>query len=134
MDWNEILSTVTQVLIIPIITITAALLVNLIKKKADEVAEKTDNAYFKSAIEEAGNIVSQAVAYTSQTYVDSLKKDGKFDAKAQKQAFDKAKEAALLLLTNESKEAVASIYGDLTVWLQTKIEQTIHEQHLSTAN
>jgi hypothetical protein len=72
------------------------------------------------------------VTYTAQTYVDNLKKQGKFDTEAQKVAFTTAKEVALQLLTEDAKKMIGDLYGDLMVWLDTKIEQTVKEQKTFT--
>lgn len=125
---NAILTTVLQALIIPIISILATYLVRYIKTKADTLIAKTENELVKSYIEEAASVVTQAVTYITQTYVDSLKKQGEFDSKAQSTAFAASKDVALQLLSAEAKRTIEELYGDISIWLDTKIEQTIQEQ------
>ena len=72
-------------------------------------------------------IISQAVISTTQTYVDSLKAQGKFDSEAQNIAFEKTKTTVLTLLAEDAKEFIANMYGDVDLWLDTKIEQIVKE-------
>lgn len=125
---KEILTTLIQVVIIPAIPVLVTYMVKYLKAKADQTATKIDNELIRTYLQDATDAVLQAVAYTAQTYVDTLKKQGKFDEEAQKIAFNTAKDIALKLLTEEAKQMITDLYGDLTVWLDTKIEQTVKEQ------
>lgn len=130
---SELLTTLIQVVIIPSIPILVAFLAQLLRAKSNQAKIKLNNDLAKQYLQEATEAVIQAVTYTSQTYVDSLKKQGKFDAEAQKIAFNTAKDIALQLLTEDAKNLITDLYGDLTVWLDTKIEQTVKEQKTFTA-
>ena len=130
---NELLMTIIQAVIIPAIPIVVAYLVKLLKAKTEQTATKISNELVRQYLQEAIDSVLQAVTYVSQTYVDSLKKQGKFDVDAQKIAFNTAKDIALQLLTEDAKNLITDLYGDLTVWLDTKIEQTVKEQKKFTA-
>lgn len=125
---SAILTTIIQVVVIPAVPILITYIVKLLKTKTEQAAVKINNDLVRQYLQEAVDAVLQAVAFTSQTYVDSLKKQGKFDAEAQKVAFTTAKNLALQLLTEDAKEMIADLYGDLTVWLDSKIEQTVKEQ------
>jgi len=129
---NELLMTIIQAVIIPAIPIVVAYLVKLLKAKTEQTATKISNELVRQYLQEAIDSVLQAVTYVSQTYVDSLKKQGKFDAEAQKIAFNTAKDIALQLLTEDAKQMITDLYGDITVWLDTKIEQTVKEQKTFT--
>jgi hypothetical protein len=125
---SALLTTIIQVVVIPAIPVLVAFVVKLLKTKAEQATIKINNDLVRRYLQEAVDVVLQAVAYTSQTYVDTLKKQGKFDAEAQKMAFNTAKDLALQLLTEDAKEMITDLYGDLTTWLDTKIEQTVREQ------
>lgn len=129
---NELLMTLIKVVIIPAIPVLVAFLVKLLKAKAEQTTVKVNNELVRQYLQEAIDAVLQAVTYTTQTYVDSLKKQGKFDGDAQKVAFTQAKEVALQLLTEDAKQMITDLYGDITVWLDTKIEQTVKEQKTFT--
>ncbi|HCA28503.1 MAG TPA: hypothetical protein DEP23_02425 [Ruminococcaceae bacterium] len=129
---KELLITLIQVVIIPAIPVLVTYLVKFLKAKAEQTTTKIDNETVRTYLQEATDAVLQAVTYTTQTYVESLKKQGKFDKDAQTQAFNTAKSVALKLLTEEAKQMITDLYGDLTVWLDTKIEQTVNEQKTFT--
>ena len=129
---NELLMTLIQAVIIPAIPILVTFLVKLLKAKAEQATIKINNELVQQYLQEAVDSVLQAVTFTSQTYVDNLKKQGKFDTEAQKIAFTTAKEVALQLLTEDAKQMITDLYGDITVWLDTKIEQTVKEQETFT--
>lgn len=127
---KELISTIVEVILIPAIPIVAAHLVKLFKAKASEAATNCDNTILSALLYEATEAVSTAVTYTAQTYVDSLKVQGKFDAEAQKTALDTALDKAKLLLTQEAQELLAQLYGDVDEWLTVKIEQAVKEQKI----
>lgn len=129
---KEILTTLVQVVIIPAIPVVVTYLVKYLKAKADQTTTKINNELVRTYLQEATDAVLQAVTYTAQTYVDTLKKQGKFDKEAQQTAFNTAKDIALKLLTDEAKQMIEDLYGDLMLWLETKIEQTVKEQKTFT--
>lgn len=98
-----------------------------VKSLVDWLKSKTDNALIEKYIDFASGAVDIAVKETTQTYVDSLKKQGKFDAEAQKEAFNKTFNTAKNLLTEMSVDAIEIVYGDVDEWLKSKIESTIAE-------
>lgn len=124
---KEILTVLMNLVIIPAVPLITVYVVNAFKQWADSKAIETDNATASEYIMEITDIISQAVISTSQTYVDSLKAQGKFDAEAQKIAFEKTKSVVLRLLAEDAVDFIAKMYGDVDLWLDTKIEQMVSE-------
>lgn len=91
------------------------------------LSTKTDNAIIHEVLTEIGEFVADAVSYTMQTYVDSLKKEGKFNKEAQNTAFNLAYETALQFISEESKDLFESVYGDLDEYLRILIESKVNE-------
>lgn len=91
----------------------------------EEKTQNMDNAQLKEYINSAVQAVMKAVMSTYQTYVDSLKKQDLFDEEAQKKAFEMAKNAALLMITEDVKAAVEEVYGDFNAWIDNTIEQFV---------
>lgn len=85
----------------------------------------TKNEKATNTIKEANDIVLNAVKCVLQTYVDSFKKEGKFDEASQFLALSKAKEKALEQMNEQTKAFIEKIYGNLDSWLTTNIESTI---------
>lgn len=127
MDWTKILTDIFIVIIIPLIGILVKYLVSFINKAAAAALAKTEDATAEKYIVMATNAVVQAVEYVAQTYVDALKVSGTFTKEAQIEAFNRAKDKALEILSEEAKNALNSIYGDFGIWLETRIEQTCRE-------
>jgi CMP-2-keto-3-deoxyoctulosonic acid synthetase len=69
--------------------------------------------------------VEECVVATNQTYVEALKKEGKFDAEAQKAAFEKTLAAVLSILSDDAKDYIVNVTGDLSVYLTNLIEASV---------
>lgn len=91
----------------------------------EEKTQNMDNAQLKEYINSAVQAVMKAVMSTYQTYVDSLKKQDLFDEESQKEAFEKAKAAAMIMITDDVKAAVEQMYGDFDTWINNTIEQFV---------
>ena len=70
--------------------------------------------------------ICDAVIATNQTYVEALKKEGKFDADAQKKAFEQTYNTVMKLLTADAKEYLETAVADLTVYINTRIEAEVN--------
>ncbi len=105
--------------VIPVISLLGAKLVSWLSTK---IKNEKANKMIKTATE----IVVSAVKTVFQTYVDALKKEGKFDKESQMLALTKAKDIALSQMTKDVKEFIQTNYGELDLWLTTQIEATIN--------
>lgn len=72
--------------------------------------------------------VISCVIATNQTYVDSLKEQGKFDAEAQKAAFQKTYDAVMQILTEDAVKYLNEVLGDLDKYVNTMIESQVNLQ------
>lgn len=71
------------------------------------------------------SIVSNAVLSVTQTFVDAMKKAGKFDEAAAKEAKDKALSIIVGQLTPELKDYITSNFGDMTEYLSNLVEAMV---------
>ena len=78
-----------------------------------------------SKYEDAVSSIYDAVAYVNQTFVDSLKKSGKFDEQSAELAFIKAKEAALAIMKRSTVKWLEKTYTDLDSWFTVQIESAV---------
>ena len=115
----NILSVVVTSIILPLITYAGTRLITYLNSKI-----KDANA--RILLTTATDIVVNAVRSVFQTYVDSLKASGNFDANAQVIALTKAKDIALEQMTDEVKTLISKNYGSVDAWLTTTIESTIN--------
>ena len=126
MEWVLLLTDIFEACIIPLLGVLTAYLVAFIKNKTKELAVKADNDLAEKYITMLGETISACVIATNQTYVENLKKDQIFDEEAQKEAFQKTYDAVMAVLTEDAKEYLASIYGDLNTFIINKIEAEVN--------
>ena len=103
MDYVELLKQVFEVCIIPLLGILTTFLIVFINKKAQELKATTDNELYHKYIDMLEQTVINCVIATNQTYVDSLKAQGRFDAEAQKEAFNRTYNQVMLILADDAK-------------------------------
>ena len=114
------------------IPVCAAYLVQYLHRKSEQIIAQTDNMTIKAFLTEATDAVSTAVTYTSQTFVDALKKEGSFDKDKQQEALEKSLNKAISLLSEPAKKALEDIYGNLEAYLTSKIEAEVRSQKTGT--
>jgi len=101
--------------------------VSWIAAKAEELKGKTENEMYWKYISMLQDTITKCVLATQQTYVDALKKEGKFDLEAQKVAFKQTYDAVLNLLDEEAQIYLENIMPDLTLYITNAIESQIYE-------
>ena len=82
MELNELISTIFQVVILPLLTVLTGFAVKWINAKAQELKATTDNIYANKYIGMLQDTIVKTVNAVNQTYVDSLKEQGAFDKAA----------------------------------------------------
>jgi hypothetical protein len=115
----NILSVLVSAVVLPLIAWAGKALVDFINSKVK-------NESVKRVLCEATEAAQMSVEMVAQTYVDELKKQGKFDADAQQIAFDKALANAKSLITDEAKQIIAGAYNDFDKWLATALEAFVN--------
>ena len=71
-------------------------------------------------------IIMSAVQAVFQEFVDTMKKAGKFDEAAQKEAKERAYKIILSQLTPELKSYITDNFGDMKEYLMNQIESMIY--------
>ena len=125
MNWNDTLTMIFQIVLIPLMTAGSLYLIALINTKIKEIKQKTDNDIVDKYFDMLNDTITSCVLTTTQTYVDALKKAGKFDLEAQKEALNKTYTAVMGILTEDAKEYIISAVGDLEAYIYAKIESTV---------
>lgn len=127
MDWTELLAQIFQLCIVPLAGVLTSFLVSYLKKKSVELQEKTDNELAKKYMQMLTDTICVCVMATNQTYVDALKKQGKFDKEAQEKAFQMTLNAVLAILSQEAQDYLTSIYGDLNAYITQLVEAQVNQ-------
>ena len=103
---QEILNTLMTLVVLPLLVGVSGFAVAWLRKKTQEITENIENTTAKKYIDIASEAVAKAVQTTFQTYVDTLKAQGKFDKEAQLAALQKSKDTAAALITDEVKKEI----------------------------
>lgn len=111
MDIQVILSTIVSgflAVAVPVVT----------KAVVDYVHEKIKG----SKIEEAVDIVLDAVDQTNQTFADQLRKDGGFNEEKQKEALEKSLKTSLSMMNKRMLKFLEKEFNNVEAWILSKIE------------
>lgn len=126
MEWSELLTDIFQVCIIPLLGVLTAFFVKWVNFKSAEIQNNIDDVTLRKYMEMLTQTISDCVIATNQTYVDSLKQQGKFDAEAQKIAFKLTSDAVLEILSAEAQVYLSTAVGDLNAYITKKIEAEVN--------
>lgn len=126
MEWLALLYEIFEVCIIPLLGVLTMYIVKFIQKKTEELNSKNENELMNKYLTMLSDTIVDCVIATNQTYVESLKKQGKFDLDAQKVAFEMTYNAVINVLSNEAKDYLTSIYGDLSAYITNMIEAEVN--------
>lgn len=121
----EILQQIFELCVIPLLGILTTYLVKLIRKKNEELDAKVSKEVSRKYIDMLADTITDCVVSTNQTYVDALKEANAFDKEAQKKAFELTYNKIMNVLTEDAKEYLTTIYGDLEIYITTKIESEV---------
>lgn len=125
MTWMTVLERIFELLIFPVLSIGGIYLTYLISVKIQEIKQKTNDETAQKYLGMLDITIQNAVLATTQTYVESLKKQGKFDAEAQKEAFRQTYDAVMSVLTAEAVKYISTFVGDLETYVTNKIETEV---------
>ena len=126
MEWMVILQQVFELCIVPLLGIITAYIVAFIRAKTAELKTTNSNEILVKYLDMLSTTVIECVIATNQTYVNALKGQNAFDEAAQKIAFQKTYDAVIAVLSDDAKEYLTHIYGDLTVFITNMIEAEVN--------
>ena len=126
MEWMVLLQQVFELCVIPLLGIITAYIVTFIKAKTAELKTNNSNEILVKYLDMLSTTVVECVIATNQTYVDSLKGQNAFDEEAQKAAFQKTYDAVIAVLSDDAKEYLTHVYGDLTIVITNMIEAEVN--------
>lgn len=126
MEWLTLLYQILEVCVIPLLGVLTAFLIKFINMKSAEIQNKVDNETADKYIAMLADTITACVIATNQTYVEALKKENAFTAEAQKEAFNLTFNAVMAVLSDDARDYLTEIYGDLTAYITTKIEAEVN--------
>ena len=122
----ELLTQIFEVCLIPLLGALTVYFVKYLNTKSEEIKLSVKNEEAQEYITMITETVTSCVIATNQTYVETLKKQGKFDANAQKVAFEKTLNAVLAILSDDAKDYINKSTGDLNNYLINLIESKVN--------
>ena len=131
MNYTQLITDIFQVCIIPLLGVLTAFFVKWVNAKSAEIKTNIDDATLKKYMDMLTQTITDCVIATNQTYVESLKAQGKFDAAAQKKAFDLTSRAVMEILSQEAQVYLSSAVGDLNAYITKKIEAEVNANKAS---
>ena len=111
MDVNAATQTLINVLVIVVIP-------TLTKSAVDYMRLKIQG----TRIEQAGQIVLDAIDQTNQTFADKLRESGDFSKENQKKALEMSLKAALERMNDRTIELLEKEFNGAEAWIISKIE------------
>ena len=123
---QETLTMIFEVCIIPILGVLTTFFIKWVNAKSKEIQTNVDDATLKKYLDMLTDTITNCVIATNQTYVESLKAQGKFDVEAQKEAFKRTSEAVMSILSKDAIEYLSTAVGDLEVFINKKIEAEVN--------
>lgn len=126
MTWLALLADVFEVCVLPLLGVLTMYIVKFIQIKSEEITGKVDNELADKYVNMLATTIENCVIATNQTYVESLKTSGKFDAEAQKTAFNMTKNAVMSILSDEAKKYLENAVGDLNEYITQQIEASVN--------
>ena len=114
-----------NILIPLLITIITICICTMTSKVAKSAAESAPSKY-SGIIYGLENIVNKAVITTNQTFVNELKKQGKFDKEAMQEAYRRTYESIVASLSQSFFEYLDEETIDIDVLLKNMIETSVN--------
>lgn len=131
MDLVTLVPVIFQVCLIPLLAILTKYITAWIQIKINELTDQKNDATFTKYMTLLQDTVISCVIATNQTYVDTLKEQGKFDAEAQKAAFQKTYNAVMQILTEDAIKYLNEALGDLDAYVNNMIESQVSLQKVT---
>lgn len=125
-QYTELIKQIFEICLFPLLGILTTFAIMFISKKAQELKTTTDNELYHKYIDMLEQTIINCVIATNQTYVDTLKAEGKFDGEAQKIAFQKTYDSVMAILSEDAKIYLNEAIGDLQAYIINQIEAQVN--------
>ena len=127
-DLNQLLITIVNVMIIPILPVLTAFIIAYLRKKTSELENGIKNTELVKSLDMAENAIISSVAAVSQIYADSLiKNKGYLSHDEQKAAISMVKEKVTKIIDDTAKKALGEVYKNVDAWIDNRIEYHISQ-------
>lgn len=121
----ELVAQIFQLCIIPLLGVLTTFIVTWLNSKKQALKQQTNNQLEQKYLDMLDKTITDCVIAMNQTYVNSLKQQGKFDTEAQKKAFTDVYNKVISILGQDAVEYLNSSVGDLSAYITSKIEKEV---------
>lgn len=121
----QLIAQIFEICIIPILGVLTTFLISWINSKKEALKQQTNSETIRKYLDMLDNTITDCVIAMNQTYVNSLKQQGKFDGEAQKKAFTDVYNKVIAILGQDAIEYLNSAVGDLNEYISSKIEKEV---------
>lgn len=128
MSGVELVNQLLYVIIVGILGVLSKYAVSYLSEKKQEIKRELEDTEFQNTMLKAIDTIESVIETTSQTYVDTLKKQGTFTKEAQKEALERTIADVMVLLPSEAKALIEVTYNDLDKWVRNYVESYLREQ------
>lgn len=111
-----------------VLTALTGFVVSYINKKNKELQGNIDSDLAKKYMDMVAQTITDCVKEVSQTYVDSIKKEGAFTREKQIEAFTLAYNNVMNILNKDVLEYLQEVTGDVDKFITSKIESEVKDQ------
>lgn len=119
-------------ILIPLLITVITICICMMTSKIAKDAARTAPSKYSEIIYGLENIVSKAVITTNQTFVNELKKQGKFDKEAMQEAYRRTYESIVASLSQTFFEYLDEETIDIDVLLKNMIETSVNWNKIPT--
>ena len=119
-------------ILIPLLTTIITICICIMTSKVAKDAARTAPSKYSEIIYGLENIVSKAVITTNQTFVNELKRQGKFDKEAMQEAYKRTYESIVASLSQSFFEYIDEETIDVDELLKNVIETNVNWNKIST--
>lgn len=123
----DFIKSLLEILAFPLLCITLRHTIEYLKFKRGQMEADAEKVKYQTYLENALNAIYKSVKKVNQTFVDSLKAQGRFDATAQSQAFATAWDDAITLMGKEAVEFLMDKMDDFELWMEVQVEAAVNE-------
>lgn len=113
-------------ILIPLLITIITICICMMTSKVAKDAARTAPSKYSEIIYGLENIVNKAVITTNQTFVDELKKQGKFDKEAMQEAYKRTFESIIASLSQSFFEYLDEETIDVNALLKNMIETSVN--------
>ncbi len=123
---TQMLQDIFFTVLIPLIGILCTYGIAFMHKKIKELQDNVKNELFTKYSDMLVSIIETCVIATNQTYVEELKKQGRFGPEEHDIAYHKTFDAVKALMTEEMQKVLGEVYKDIDFYISQLIQESVN--------